>query len=497
MANNHDDYNELLKNFESRSDSGASRSSDTPKRTQEPVKRPSTPPTRRTASDVGKRTSQPRYSAPPVDKESKNNSPSYKGGVYFSNPPLDIDKEAQRQKKAGTGRGAAIRRNLASDGRKNTGKKRSQSVQDGNKIKNFFRSDRFKHSLVALAVIVVVSAVLCIYGIGCINDVIALNADDKSAEVTVQEGMTDKEVLKLLKKNGLINNRLFCQIFLSVFEQDGEYISGVYTLSSDMGVEKMIATMKTDYKNSETVSLTFPEGWTIDQIAEKLEANEVCTASSFINTLQDVDFSDEYDFINAIPDKEQRFRVLEGYIYPDTYEFYVGENASSVVRRFLDNFKNRWTEEYQAQADKLGLTVDEIVTLASILQKEAANTEQMSTIASIIYNRLDKPGAFPLLQCDSTEDYVVETIKPTLTSSAEDTQLYVSYREKYDTYDENCKGLPIGAIANPGDAAIKAALNPDDTGYLYFRHDSEGGVYYATTFSEHQANAKKAASVDS
>lgn len=504
MASNHDDYNELLKNFEAKSTdnssadaSSARRSSDTAKRSpstrryvSDSTRRPvsdsvGTAPTRPSAPPAA-RSSTPRYSAPPVNTAEKNNA--YKGGVYFSNPPRDIDKEAARQQRASSGKGAALRKNISADG-----KKRAANNKKGGKLQNFFRSERFKHAMIVFAVIVVVSTVLSVYGIRCINDVVALNVDDKSVEVTVQEGMTDKEVLKILKEKDLIHNRLFCQLFLSVFEADGDYISGVYTLSPDMGVEKMISTMKTDFKNSETVSLTFPEGWTIDQIAEKLEANEVCTASSFISTLEDVDFSGEYDFIQAIPDKEKRFHALEGYIYPDTYEFYVGENASSVVRRFLNNFENRWTDEYQSKAEALNLSVDEVITMASILQKEAANTEQMSTIASVLYNRLENPNAFPLLQCDSTEDYLLDVIKPTLTSSAEDTRKYVEYRDSYDTYSEGCKGLPIGPISNPGDAAINAALNPDDTDYLYFRHDSKGEVYYASSFSEHEANGRKVA----
>ena len=250
-----------------------------------------------------------------------------------------------------------------------------------------------------------------------------------------------------------------------------------------------------DYKNAETVTLTFPEGWTITQMAEKLEANEVCTASSFISTLQSVDFSDEYEFIASIPDKDKRYHMLEGYMYPDTYEFYVGENASSVVRRFLNNFQSRWTEEYQKQADSRDLTIDEVIVMASVIQEEAANQSQMANISSVLYNRLDKPNAFPLLQCDSTEDYLLNTIKPGLTSSVEDTQKYIEYRDNYDTYSEACKGLPVGAIANPGADAIEAALYPADTSYLYFRHDTEGGVYYAETFAQHEENGRIAAKV--
>ena len=472
MANNYDDYSDLLKRYgEKKIDTNKQGGTNKPNNNQM------------------------RYGAPPVNKGTNaNNEKSYKGGVYFSNPPRDIDKEAERQKNAANRRGNA--------GRKSTARKRKPAGNGGNNAKpvegnafvRFVKSAPFKRSLICLIIVAVVSTIICFIGIGCINDVLALKGDETPVEVTVQSGMTDAEVLDILKDEGLIQNKLFCKLFLSVFEQDGDYISGVYTLTEKMGVEKMLAIMKTDYTNSETISLTFPEGWTVQQMAEKLESNGVCTASSFISTLQTVDFSAEYDFIASIPDKEKRFCILEGYLYPDTYEFYVGENASSVVRRFLDNFQAKWTDEYKAQAEKRGLTVDEVVIMASVLQKEAANNEQMPTISSVLYNRLEKPNTFPLLQCDSTEDYLLKTIKPTLTSSIEDTQKYIEYRNNYDTYSEECKGLPIGAIANPGDGAIKAALFPEDTGYFYFRHDSEGEVYYASSFAEHERNGRLAGS---
>ncbi len=476
MADKFNNYDELLGNFESKSSN-----------TSRPSNNGNSP--RRTVGNTDYGKAQKRNYDNPENKTTQDKNQGYKGGVYFSNPPRNINRELNKMNKQNVGRRTGPR-GSAPPVVNNKPPKKSKAAR-------FFGSPKFLRPVICIGVVAIVSLILCVYGLGCINDVLALDKDETTVEITVQEGMTDAEVLDILHDNKLIKNKLFCKIFLSVFEQDGEYISGGYTLSRSMGVEKMIATMKSDYTNSETITLTFPEGYTIDQIAEKLEANDVCTATSFINTLQKVDFSSEYDFLKNIPNKEQRFRVLEGYIYPDTYEFYVGENASSVVRRFLDNFENKWTEEYQEQAEKRGLTVDEVVIMASILQKEAANSEQMPTISGILYNRLDRPNAFPLLQCDSTEDYLLDTIKPKLTSSVEDTQLYMQYRDTYDTYSEACKGLPVGAIANPGDAAIKAALFPEDTSYLYFRHDKKGNIYYANSFSEHQANASKASRADS
>lgn len=480
MANNYDDYNDLLKKYADQASSDESSAQLKAKPKAPPVKEKTAPRTR-------------KYAPPPVADSSREKR-TYKGGVYFSNPPRNIDKEAQRQRDAASGKTAPQSRRVPNmDNATNpVGKKRKKKKG----IAGIVQSEGFKRFAICIAVIAVVSVTLCVYGIGCINDVLALNVDEPtSVEVTIQSGVTDEEVLDILKEKDLINNKLFCRLFVKFFSQDGDYIGGSYTLTTDMGVEKMLATMKTDFRGNETITLTFPEGWTIDKIAEKLEVNEVCTASSFISTLQDVDFAAEYDFVAAIPNKESRYYALEGYIYPDTYEFYVGENASSVVRRFLDNFEAKWLPEYQEQAEALGITVDEAIIMASILQKEAANTEQMPTISGILYNRVDNPSAFPFLQCDSTTDYYTQVIADKLSSSVADTQMSESYKKLYDTYDEDCIGLPVGPICNPGNAAISAALNPEDTGYWYFRHDVEGGIYYAYTLAEHEENGRQAAKV--
>lgn len=439
-----------------------------------------------------------------INSNSAYENPNYKGGVYFSNPPRDIDKAAQREKRATVRKNQKIKPAVekfrvaappttAKQNKAIAAKKARNEKFQKTFLGKFLTSEKLSRLALAIAIIALSSVLLCIYGINCINDVLAIDVEDATVEVEVSKGMSDADVIDILEDNKLIKNEFFCNLFIKFFGKDGDYVSGVYTLTPSMGVEKMLSTMKADITLSETVTLTFPEGWTIDQIAEKLEANEVCTAASFINTLQNVDFSDEYDFIKSIPNKELRFRVLEGYMYPDTYEFYVGENASSVVRRFLDNFKNRWTDEYAKQAKERDLSLDEVIIMASILQEEAASSSQMADIASVLYNRLDRPGTFPWLNCDSTEDYLTETIKPTLTSSTEDIQKYIDYRDNYDTYSEDCKGLPVGAIANPGDAAIRAALKPSATNYFYFCHNTETGkVYYANTMSEHEANMREA-----
>lgn len=499
------DYEELLNLYTSESTSSTEK--------KEPTTKKSAPSSRRSVdADFARSESERKKRVQSfnidITSDSSSEKRSFKSGVYFSNPPRDIDKEAQREKKANSAKKSQskptnpkkfeVSAPPATEKQKKLIAKKNAKAEKraGTFWGKLLSSKKLSRVALFIAIVGLTSVILCVYGIGCINDVLAINTDDVAVEVNVSQGMSDGDVIDILGDNDLIKHELFCKLFIKAFGKSGDYVSGVYTLTPSMGVEDMLATMKADVTLSETVTLTFPEGWTVDQMAEKLESNEVCTASAFLTTIRTVDFSEEYDFIAAIPNKDKRFRLLEGYMYPDTYEFYIGENASSVVRKFLDNFKNKWTDEYQKQADELGVSIDEVITLASILQEEAATADQMADISSVLYNRLNKPESFQWLQCDSTETYLLETIKPTLTSSTEDTQKYIEYRDNYDTYSTACTGLPIGAIANPGNAAIKAALKPADTDYYYFRHDSKGGVYYASTFAEHERNGRKAAEVD-
>lgn len=235
-----------------------------------------------------------------------------------------------------------------------------------------------------------------------------------------------------------------------------------------------------------TVTVTLPEGLTLVQMAEKLEENKVCNASEFIALTNNYEYIQTlgYTFTEGIAEPESRAFYLEGYIFPDTYEFYKNESAERALRRFLDNTERKLTAEYRQRAEELGYTLDEIITLASIVQEESFTNESVKNVASVLHNRLDSPS-FSRLQCDVTKHYIKTTIEnsPYLigdTSAFDDT---------YNTYE--CFGLPAGPITNPGLAAINAALYPAETDYFYFVTDSDGNYYYAETYAQHKANCNK------
>ncbi len=349
-------------------------------------------------------------------------------------------------------------------------------------VKAFFLKN--KTTWIVIAICIAAAVLFSTYTISCMNDVFAVNRDSETVvTVNIPAEANTKTVLKILQENDLIEHRHFCSVFAKImgFKEDN-YLTGVYYVTASMGVEKMLSTFKVASVTGETVTLTFPEGYTVDQIVQKLEKYEVCSAAVLYQTMREVDFSSEFSFIASMDDKEARYRMLEGYMYPDTYEFYIGESPSSVLRKFLNNFSKKWTDEYAAQAEKLGMSVDDVITLASIVQKEAYGADQSPLVSSVLHNRINKSGLYPSLQCDSTEEYINEYIK----ANTKDAAQAGKYTDLYSSY--KCVGLPVGAICNPGDDAIKAALFPEKTDYYFFAHDVNKKLYLARNDNERRSN---------
>lgn len=238
----------------------------------------------------------------------------------------------------------------------------------------------------------------------------------------------------------------------------------------------------TEPTTSNVVTVTFPEGSTVTQIAEKLEENGVCYAADFISAANDPLNLEGFPF--EISNPEERAFLLEGYIFPDTYEFYRNESASSAIKRFLKNSQAKFTEDILERCNELGYTLDEILTLASIIQEEAGDPAEMYTVSSVLHNRLNS-RRFPKLQCDAASFYLRDYVKPYVSE-----ERYAELVELYNTY--NCEGLPVGPITNSGIDAVMAALYPEETDYYYFITDSEGDYHYAETWAEHVANCDAA-----
>lgn len=218
---------------------------------------------------------------------------------------------------------------------------------------------------------------------------------------------------------------------------------------------------------------------TLTQIFKKLEANGVCSFDDLMKTAESYDYS-YYPLIAARPSNTRAFK-LEGYLFPNTYDFYKNEKPQDAIGRFLRVGEKYITSQDRAKARAMGYSMDQILTVASIIEKEGANPNEVRKIAAVIYNRLE---AGMQLQMDSGIYYIERSVKPYISGDVN------RYNSLYNMY--KCKGLPAGPICNPGARTINAALDPADVNYLYFCHDSSAKYYYADTYEEHLENLKKA-----
>jgi UPF0755 protein len=339
--------------------------------------------------------------------------------------------------------------------------------------------------VVMLFVVIITAGLLSIYVLDSANDVFGFNKIDQTIELTIESGMNAADIAKLLDEKGVIEQPITFQYYTKFRNREGIFQAGNYILNSNMSYDQIIIILRTGQTIKEEVKITFFEGMTIREIAKELQEKRVCSASEFISKIEEIEFGLEFE--NMIPDVSLRFRKLEGYLFPDTYDFYIGERVDSVAKKFLVNFQNKIFPGIYEQIQDKGMTLDEVVILASIIQKEAGNREEMARVSSVFYNRMENPGAgLPRLQSDVTIFYVEEDIKPYQSRSTQD--IY----DAYNTYV--CYGLPVGPICSPGLDAIKAAINPAQTDYYYFVTDKNGEFYYSKTLNEHNANIRKAQS---
>lgn len=445
----------------------------------------------------------------PVEPQMKkhdtvSNRPQAKGEIYFTNYQRQR-QQVQPEKRMtssdldmfndeGAGRRTSSDRPVSKAPVKKQNNKKQRKKLTPEELKKM-RDTYSRTFYIAMVCVLVFTVVISTVGIQCINDALALSVSDEEIEVTIPEGITTSEAISLFKEKGLINVKWFSRFFAAFRGYDEEgihyyvngeeklqpYVGGTYYLSSSMGVEGMLNVILDNSAGSEqTVSVTFPEGYTIAQIVNRLEDYEIITDDKKFISAANYDYN--YAFLDS--ENDGAALALEGYLFPDTYDMFIGESTSSIVKRFLDNFNEKWSDKYAKRAEELGFTTSEILTIASIIQKEAAGSSQMADISSVIHNRLKKSMNYPMLQCDSTELYVTNYLTDLLGESKAS-----PYLDKYDT--ALCMGLPEGPICNPGLDAIHAALYPSDTSYLYFCHDKSGNVYYATTDYEHQVNVAK------
>ena len=284
--------------------------------------------------------------------------------------------------------------------------------------------------------------------------------------VEVAEGDSFYGILDKLSEEGKIKNKFLVKLYLKICGIKPEVLEGTYKLNKSMTLNEFV-NLLTD-SNKDKVYITIPEGYTIDDIAEKLEENNICNSKEFIDSVKNYELP---KYISNNPNKRYN---LEGFLFPDTYSFNKNENADFIIKTMLNRFEKVWQEIVEDL--NISIPEEEIekkVNVASIIEKEAVVDSERSFISSVIYNRI--AIGMPL-QIDATViysyGYHIEKMY----------EKYLEIDSPYNTY--MYYGLPIGPISNPGRASLMAALKPKETDYLYYLLESENTHYFTDNYDD-------------
>ena len=328
--------------------------------------------------------------------------------------------------------------------------------------------------------IIFIGGIVCIFAIFLFGIISFINIDNKKLDnevvVTIKQSSGAKAIASTLKSSGVIKNKF---MFVNYIKKNnaasnlkpGTYKFGPGNVTFDDILEKLLKG-----EQEEQITVTIPEGYTVAQIAKLFASKGLVEEQKFLDYASNLEIS--YDYIK----KGNDYRQLEGFLFPDTYQIPISWKEDKIINMLLNEFDKRWTDEFDNRAKELGFSVNEIVTIASLIEREARVEKERPTISSVIHNRLKIDM---LLQIDATVQYLLSEQRARL--------LYkdLEVDSPYNTY--KYAGLPPTAIAAPGLSCIKAALYPEDTEYLYYRTKAigNGEHWFSKTFDEHKAYAGK------
>lgn len=337
-------------------------------------------------------------------------------------------------------------------------------------------------ALIYIAVVLLVSGLASYFIITVANDVFAFVKADAQVEVVIPEYATLDQIADELHEKQIIRYpKMFVLYTIVRGRDDANYKAGVYTVSPQQNFDQLYYTFVERKVTTMTeISVTIPEGYTIDDMIKLfVEDKGMGTREGFIDAIQNGVY--DYWFIKELkvvnPNRKYR---LEGYLYPDTYYFYKEWPEEKIIDKMLANFYSKFDIKYKQECEKAGMSVDDVVNLASIIQMEARAPADFTAVSSVFHNRLNSGYYGKKLESCATVQYVLPERKERL--SNEDTKI----DSAYNTYQNG--GLPPGPISNPTLKAIRAALYPDQTQYYFFQNDINGDLLFAKTLAEHNAN---------
>ena len=316
-----------------------------------------------------------------------------------------------------------------------------------------------KTLIILLLVVIVVSASIFI---STIKKPLKISG---SEVVNVEEGDSFYSIVSRLSNENKIKSPLLIKIYSKLTNLNLEVVPGNHTLEQSMSLKEMAEALK-EISNANTVTITIPEGFTIDDIAVRVSENGICTKDEFLSAVKNYPLP---SYVKDDPDKRYN---LEGFLFPDTYNFDAGVKPEYIIETMIKRFEEIWSKVSTGFNIK-SEDIEKVITVASIIEKEARVDKDRPLVASVIYNRLaqDMP-----LQIDATviyaHGYYIENVR----------NRHLAIESKYNTYLHD--GLPVGPICNPGVASIEAALNPAKTDYLFYLLASDNEHYFTNNYDD-------------
>lgn len=296
-------------------------------------------------------------------------------------------------------------------------------------------------------------------------------SDPVEKEIEIPRGSSTIGIATILEDNGIIRNKYIFRIVAKLQNKDGSLKAGKYVLNTGMTHDEILDRLIKGGTLRETVSFTIPEGFELRQIADRLSGQGLVNRERFIElTSSPKNFWDEFEFLREVPEE----LTLEGFLYPDTYEIFKGATEEDIIKRMLSRFAQLYTGDIQAKAEDLGLNLNQLITLASIIEREGMVDSEREIISGVFHNRLQIGMN---LQSCATVQYILGERKENL--SIKDTQI----DSKFNTYVYS--GLPPGPIASPGIKSIIAAAYPAEVPYLFFVANGDGSHTFSTTYNAH------------
>jgi UPF0755 protein len=326
-----------------------------------------------------------------------------------------------------------------------------------------------KSSALFILITFSLAALIFFYQIKSFSNTPVSASDDKEVIITINKGDTFNKILNILDKEELISSPLKFKIYAKVKKKDKKIHTGEYSLNKTMTPSQILNAL-----SSGAVKLwkiTIPEGHTIFQIADELENQKICSRDEFIRLCRDKSLLDSFQI------KAESF---EGYLFPETYFLQKNTDARTVIKKMAENFFKNYSAGFSKRANQLGMSDHEIVTLASIIEKETGRDQERALISSVFHNRLKRKMR---LETDPSVIYGIKNFDGNITRAD------LRQKTPYNTYV--IRGLPPGPIANPGLKSIKAALYPEDTEFLFFVSKKDGTHYFSKTYKEHKTAVRK------